>query len=116
MTTTQIEISEIIGTEYGVAEEDGALVHDVIVTALQSREKIVLSFAKVAMLTTPFIRAIIGDLYERFSEQQVQSSLTVENISSDNAAVLKFVIEDIKLRLRDSQAYDNARDHALELA
>ena len=116
MTTTQIEISEIIGTEYGVAEEDGALVHDAIVAALLGSEKSVLSFAKVAMLTTPFIRAIIGDLYERFSEQQLRSALTIENISSDNAAVLKFVIEDIKLRLHDSQAYDNARDYALELA
>ena len=110
-----IQIREVAGSEFCVAQEDGERLHDVIVAALE-QGTVALSLEDVAMLTTPFIRAAIGEMYSRFSEERLQSSLSLENISSDNLAVFKFVVDDIKRRLRDPESYDRSRRHALELA
>lgn len=115
-TEIGIEICDLIGSEYGVLEEDAQRVCDALVTALQEGRKVVLSFAGIVILTTPFVRALIGDLYERFSPAQLQASLRLENISPDNATVFKFVADDIKLRRQNPQAYDAARAYALESA
>lgn len=116
MNKTIIEIRDIIGSEYAVLEEDGQRVHDAILEVLGNGDHAALSFAGIAFPTTPFVRAVIGDLYEQFSEALLRDSLSLENISPDNAKVFKFVVEDIKLRLNDPQSYDDARAYALELA
>lgn len=99
-----------------VLEEDGMRIHDAILATLQDGQAIALSFDGVAFLTSPFIRALIGDLYEQFSQEHLRASLSLENISRDNSKIFKFVVEDVKLRLQNPQAYDDARAFALELA
>ena len=116
MNKVIIEIRNIIGSEYAVLEEDGQRVHDAILRTLENGDHAALSFTGIAFPTTPFIRAVIGDLYQQFSEDCLRASLSLENISPDNAKVFKFVVEDIKLRLKDPQCYDDARAYALELA
>lgn len=110
-----IEITQVIDSEYSILEEDGALVADLVVRALRAGEAIALSFRGVEMLTTPFIRALIAPLLQEFSSD-INTQLSMTEIGAGDLARIKFVIDDMKLRLRNPESYDRARQHALESA
>ncbi len=111
-----IEITQTIGSEYSITEEDGALVAELVAAALHTGGEVALSFRGVEMLTTPFIRALVAPLLQHFSSEELRVRFEMTDISTGDLARVKFVIDDIKLRLRDPETYDRARQQALEIA
>jgi hypothetical protein len=116
METSRIEVAQAAGSEHCILEEDGARVADAVAAVVITGTVAELSFAGVEMLTTPFIRSLFGPLLEQFSSEQLNTQLQMTGMAAGDRARVKFVIDDLKLRLRDPQAYDRARQHALELA
>lgn len=111
-----ISVSDFVGSAFCVDETDGERLGRELIAALSQSRAIQLSFAGVEMLSTPFCRVSIGELYYQFSEEEVRSLLSLSDISPDNKVLLKFVIDAIKQRLRDPDSYDQARLSALEFA
>ena len=120
MKTVLIEIATLIGEPYCIAEEDGARVAEAVSAALRDSASahstsVQLSFADVRMLTTPFIRALFVPLLEQFSSEQLNNHVQISEIRAGDRARIKLVIDDVKLRLRDPQSYEHARQRALEM-
>lgn len=111
-----IEIVQLIGSEYSITEEDGALVANEVVAVLQRGDDVALSFQEVEMMTTPFIRALVAPLLEGFLDKEPYARFTMTKIGAGDLARIKFVINDMELRLRDPENYDRARQFALESA
>jgi len=116
MEKSFLEVTHIAGDGHCILEEDGARVAAEVGTALRAGQSVALSFRGVEMLTTSFIRALFLPLLEQFSAGELNAQLHIADAEPGDTKRIKFVIDDLKLRLRDPEAYDRAREHALELA
>lgn len=103
-----ISIFEVVGSPLCVASGDGQKVYERLASALKEGGRVVLSFRNVSTLTSAFLNAAIGQLYGEFSEEQIRSLLKVQDIQSDDLALLKRVIETAKEYFKDPQKFDKA--------
>jgi hypothetical protein len=92
----QISVYEIVGSALCVASDDGQKVHDRVAAALRTGRSVVLSFHNVESLTSAFLNAAIGQLYGKFSEEQIRSNLSVRDMEPDDLALLKRVVDTAK--------------------
>ena len=102
----RISMFEVVGAPLCVASNDGQKVYDRLAAALKADRRITLSFHKVTTLTAAFLNAAIGQLYGTFSEEKIRSRLKVENVESDDLALLKRVIDNAKLYFKNPQRVD----------
>ncbi|MGH8558375.1 MAG: STAS-like domain-containing protein [Methylococcales bacterium] len=104
----ELSLYEIVGSPLCVASDDGQKVYDRLAAALKERRGITLSFHNVTTLTSAFLNAAIGQLYGAFSEEEIRGLLKVQNIQSDDVALLKRVVETAKQYFKDPQRFDQA--------
>ena len=110
----RISIFEVVGNRLCVASGDGQKVYDRLTAALQADRPITLSFHNVTTLTSAFLNTAIGQLYGAFSEEQIRSRLTVEDMEQDDLALLKRVVDNAKLYFKDPQRFDQVVRETLE--
>ena len=109
-----IFIFEVVGSPLCVASSDGQKVYDRIAAALKADREVALSFRNVTTLTSAFLNAAIGQLYEAFSEKQIRSKLKVEDMEQDDLALLKRVVDNAKVYFKDPQRFDQVVRETLE--
>ena len=110
----QVSIFEVVGGPLCVASSDGQKVYDRLAAALKADRHVSLSFHKVTTLTAAFLNAAIGQLYGTFSEEKIRSRLKVENVESDDLALLKRVVDNAKRYFKDPQRFDQVVRETLE--
>jgi hypothetical protein len=109
-----VRVFEIVGNGFCVASDDGQKVHDQIAIALRESRKVELSFLNVDSLTSAFLNAAIGQLYGEFSEEQIKAGLSVKDMSNDDLALLKRVVDTAKQYFKDPERFKKAREEVLE--
>ncbi|MCX6056494.1 MAG: STAS-like domain-containing protein [Chloroflexi bacterium] len=109
----EINIFEIVGSEFCVAADDGQKVFDQIALALQKGLKVKISFANISRLTSAFLNVALGQLYGSFSEQILSSNLSVSEIESHDRSLLIRVIETAKAYFRNPNLFDKVRDNIM---
>ena len=103
-----LSIFEIVGSPLCVASSDGQKVYDRLAAALKEGRGVTLSFHNITTLTSAFLNTAIGQLYGTFSEEQIRSLLKVQDMQSDDLALLKRVVETAKQYFKDPQKFDQA--------
>ncbi|MGH8476659.1 MAG: STAS-like domain-containing protein [Methylococcales bacterium] len=103
-----ISIFEVVGSPLCVASGDGQKVYERLVAALKEAKYVSLSFRNVSTLTAAFLNTAIGQLYGEFSEEQIRSLLKVQDMESDDLALLKRVIETAKEYFKNPQSFEQA--------
>ena len=108
-----IRVYEIVGTPLCVASDDGQKVHDQIAGALRNGRRVIISFHNVESLTSAFLNAAIGQLYGSFKEENIREQVCVEDMESDDLALLKRVVETAKEYFRDPKRFKDATSEVL---
>lgn len=108
-----LQLTEVVGSTLCVASDDGQKVYEQIVRALIDGQMVQLSFLNVESLTSAFLNAAIGQLYGKFSEEQIKSSLSVTDIQPDDAVLLKRVIDTAKLYFTKPNILNSAWQHVI---
>ena len=111
---TKVSVYEVVGSHLCVASGDGEKVYKRLAAALENGRSVLLSFHNVGALTSAFLNTAIGQLYGQFSEEQIRSSLRLEDIESDDLALLKRVVDTAKQYFKDPQRFDQALGEVLE--
>ena len=68
------------------------------------------------MLTSAFLNTAIGLLYKDFSEEDIKKYLSVDDIDSTDAVLLKRVVDTAKLFYTDPERIKNSLKEVLEEA
>jgi hypothetical protein len=110
----QISVYEVVGSPLCVASDDGQKVYDRVSGALRQGRKVNLSFRNVSSLTSAFLNAAVGQLYGEFSEEEVRANLGVTDISQDDLALLKRVVDTAKEYFKDPARLELARRAVME--
>ena len=99
---------EVVGSSLCVASIDGEKIFERLKTALEADRNVVLSCHNVTTLTSAFLNAAIGQLYDLFSEDKIRSLLEVEDAEQDDLALLKRVVDNAKLYFKNPKNYNRA--------
>lgn len=109
-----ISIFEVVGNPLCVASGDGQKVYDRLASVLEQGHGAVLSFHNVALLTSAFLNTAIGQLYGKFDEGQIRSSLKIADMEPDDIALLKRVVETAKRYFKDPERFNQTIRDVLE--
>ena len=113
-TDIPISVFEVVGNSLCVASSDGQKVYTRLAAALKQDRHVLLSFRNVSTLTSAFLNAAIGQLYGEFDENQIRASLKVEDMESDDVALLKRVVDTAKVYFKDPQRFAQTIRETLE--
>ncbi|MEO6423670.1 MAG: STAS-like domain-containing protein [Candidatus Nitrotoga sp.] len=92
---------EIVGSHLCVSSSDGQKIYERIAAALKENRGVTLSFMGITTLTATFLNTAIGQLYGLFNGEQIRSLLKVQDMQSDDLALLKRVVETAKQYFKD---------------
>jgi hypothetical protein len=78
--------------------EDGEKIFTIISKFLEipNPRKIILNFKNVSLVTSFFLNTAIGQLYSKYDSAFLQEHLSVENMASEDLALLQKVIDNAK--------------------
>jgi len=88
-----IRIVDIVGSPDCTVPEDARKVLQAITNALRETQQVTISFSGVEDLTPRFLIVAIGQLYSEFPRAELKAKLRVVEISQDDLALLKRVVE-----------------------
>ena len=92
----KVDLVRIVDSPFCVAIDDGNLVHDRIADLMTAGSVAVVSFNGVKRLTTAFLNAAIGQLYNEYSEQVIRERLRVVDASQEQLRLIKRVVDNAK--------------------
>jgi hypothetical protein len=111
--TITLSVFEIVGSPLCVASDDGQKVYERIAAALKESRNVVVSFLNVTSLTSAFLNAAIGQLYDSFKEDQIRAKLKVQDMQPDDLALLKRVVDTAKAYFKDPKRFKEATKEML---
>lgn len=101
----KISLYEVLGKFELTFEHEGQVIYPLIAEAFNQGKKVVLSFKNVQLITWSFVTKAIGQLYEHFSESQIQSCLQLVDISEEDLEFVHHVMETKKEFLIDPEKF-----------
>jgi hypothetical protein len=113
MNETVLQVKNIIGDSFAVEAEDGQKVFDHIVKSISSKRKVNLSFKNIELVTTAFLNTAVGQLYDKFSEEEVRSYFMVSHTTNSIEISLKRVVKTAKLHYSDPDALQRSIDEIM---
>lgn len=108
MKTIILNIVDEIGTPSALTQEQGNMIYEKIKEAIDSETIVQLDFAQVESMISPFLNNSIGQLYSKFTSEQLQKFLQIKNFPSDKNATLNIVIANAKRYYIDKEKYNTA--------
>ncbi len=103
MKEIRISIFEQIGSTAAVSSEDGELLHERILKGLEGDVIVLLDFINIELITSTFLNAAIGQLYNRFDSPFLRTRLKLDNLAKEDLELLKKVIERAKEYFEDKE-------------
>ena len=101
----KISLYEVLGKFELTFEHEGQVIYSLITEAFNQGKKVVVSFKNVQLITWSFVTKAIGQLYEHFSESQIQSCLQLVDISEEDLEFVHHVMETKKEFLIDPEKF-----------
>lgn len=96
MNNIRVNIFELISSHAAVSTDDGDKLYERINKILQSKNKAVLDFNNIELITSTFLNSSIGKLYGYYESSFIKDHLSIENLSDDDILLLKKVIDRAK--------------------
>ena len=114
MKEIKINIFEQIGSSAAVSSEDGELLYSRLVKGLEEKDvKVALNFINIELITSTFLNAAIGQLYNKYDSPFLRERLKVENMAREDLELLKKVVERAKEYFKDKEKMDASIKEAL---
>ena len=101
MKEIRISIFEQIGSNAAVSSEDGELLYKRILKGLDGNVIVLLDFINIELITSTFLNASIGQLYNRHDSPFLRKYLKVDNLAKEDLELLKKVVERAKEYFKD---------------
>ena len=104
----KISVFEVVGSPLCVASADGQKVYQRLAAAVRAGRRVGLSFRNVSTMTSAFLNAAVGQLYGEFDEARIRTLLAVEEMESDDVALLRRVVATAKQYFQDPDRFNRA--------
>lgn len=99
-----INIFDIISGNFAVTTDDGNDVFCLVDKFLEDEKEVVLDFSGISIVTTAFLNAAIGQLYHKFSSEEISPYLRLSNVDTEDLILFKKVTDRAKQYFADKTA------------
>ena len=103
-----IDVAKEIGTPSALEQELGDIIYVEICDSIDKNEKIHLDFSNIKSVITPFLNNAIGQLYGKYSSEQIKSYLNLENFPKSKNSTLNLVIDNAKKYYANKAIYEQS--------
>ena len=93
----RINLVRAIGSQFCVSNADGLMIHGLIAKAFSENDHVELSFEGVTRLTTAFLNAAIGQLYDEHNDAQISSMLHIIDTDASQQNKIRNTVENAKV-------------------
>lgn len=115
MKKIRINLFEQIGSTAAVSSEDGESLYKSIEKALEKTDLVVvLDFINIELITSTFLNAAIGQLYNKYDSPFLRKRLKVENMAREDLELLKKVVERAKEYFKDKKGFNASIKEVLQ--
>ncbi len=108
-------IREIIDGDIAVSTNDGDLVYNLINDYLTKRQVIIVDFKGIAIMTTAFLNAAIGQLYSNpvYSDDFLNNHLNLTNVQKEDRILFSEVVKRAKEYFRDKKGFEDSANSTI---
>ena len=106
MEAYKLKIFQVVGSEIAVSSEDGNTVFDKINSSIEHGKSVILDFENIRIITTAFLNSAIGQLYSKYSSNELSAKLQLENIAASDKLLLKTVTTRAKEYFENKEQLD----------
>lgn len=108
-----IRIYEEIGGDAAISVDDGDAVYKKIDAAITNKILVELDFRNVNLIITAFLNACIGQLYSKYSSEDLNKYLQVINVRKENNSLFNKVIKRAKEYFNNPDDFDKSVNEVL---
>ena len=99
-----IRVYDEVGGDAAISVDDGDAIFKKIDAAISNELTVVLDFQNINLIITAFLNACIGQLYSKYTSEQLNKCLKLENIDPENNHLFNKVIK------RAKEYFENPED------
>ena len=103
-----IDVAKEIGTPSALDQELGDIIYAEICNGIDKNERIHLDFSNIESMITPFLNNAIGQLYGKYSSEQIKNHLSLENFPKSKNSTLNLVIDNAKKYYANKAIYEQS--------
>lgn len=108
-----LKVKDLIKVDFAVTTDDGDSVFKILDMHFGKGEKTVLDFSGIYILTTAFLNAAIGQLYSKYTSEDISTYLKLENVNDSDKILFKTVTQRAKEYFADKQAFEKNTGEAI---
>lgn len=102
-----INVAERIGSPSALTQEQGNSIYNEISAAIERNQSIKLDFDQIESMISAFLNNAIGQLYGKYTSQQISEFLTIQNFPDEKKATLNIVINNAKKYYADKDNFNS---------
>ncbi|MBQ9766712.1 MAG: STAS-like domain-containing protein, partial [Lachnospiraceae bacterium] len=96
MCAITINVKEKINSPSALTREQGQIIYDDIISSFSKGDSVILDFADIESLITPFLNVAIGKLYEDYSSEELKQLLDIQNFPPEKVSSFNVVTANAK--------------------
>ena len=108
-----LKIEKIINRDIAVSSDDGDIVYAQIVNCINDSCVAEIDFSGITILTTAFLNSAIGQLYNTYSSEQLNTVLKLKNVADEDRILFKKVIERAKEYFANKKGFEDSANKAI---
>jgi hypothetical protein len=108
-----IRIYDEIGGDAAISVNDGEVIYKKIDAAISNQLVVVLDFQNINLIITAFLNACIGQLYSKYTSEQLNQYLKLENIKPEDNHLFNKAIQRAKEYFKDPKGFEDSINDVL---
>ena len=110
-----IDVADAINNPSALTQEQGDVIYNAIISSFEKKEDIALDFINVESMISPFLNNAIGQLYGRYTGEQIKEHLELINFPSNKNSTLNVVITNAKNFYANQNTFTQTAKEVLNL-
>lgn len=103
-----LRIYDEVGGDAAISVSDGEAIFHKIDAALSNQLTVVLDFQNINLIITAFLNACIGQLYSKYTSDNLNHYLQLENVKEEDRHLFNMAIKRAKEYFEDPQSFNNS--------
>lgn len=109
-----INVFDAIGSDAAISVNDGDAIYKKIDTAITNKITVVLDFQNINFIITAFLNACIGQLYSKYSSEDLNKYLKIENVKSEDNHLFNKAIKRAKEYFSNPDDFDKSVNQIMD--
>lgn len=110
-----IDVAEKIANPSALTQEQGDIIYYELVSSFDKNEPVALDFTNIESMISPFLNNAIGQLYGKYTSEEISRLLELVNFPPNKNSTLNIVISNAKKFYANKKAFSQTAKDVLNI-